>query len=126
VKLFILEEIREERKRDQHPKPCKSCPWRRSSNQADIPGFDRAQACHLKTTCAPNSQKVMACHASPKSRPSLCHGFAQSATAQDHIGLRLASAMHLAQGAQPSRPDCFDTYDEMAAHHEWFDEEEDA
>jgi hypothetical protein len=104
--------------------PCKSCPWRRGSDDNDIPGFSRELAQSLRQTCDKESFKAMACHGSSMSRPSICQGFAQSDDALAHIGLRLATRAGYAQGFQPAREDCFRNYDEMAAHHGWFKDEE--
>jgi hypothetical protein len=104
-------------------KPCKACPWRRDSDAANIPFFSFEQAVQLRHTCNAGSRKIMACHESPMDRPTVCHGFAQSNESDVHIGLAGATMLGFAHGPQPRRSDCFGSYDEMANHHGWIEEE---
>lgn len=57
-------------------KPCKSCPWKKSTRTEDIPGggMDHVQACRAEGRWG---GIVMACHLTTDDRPGPCAGWVE-------------------------------------------------
>lgn len=103
-------------------KPCKNCPWKRSSNPSgsDIPNFSMELMEGLKSTVPdpfnPLETRVFACHDSKEGKDKVCAGYlARGGT--DNIHVRLMAMNEevniyiLAEEA--SKEDLFDSFNEM-------------
>lgn len=86
---------------DRNPKrQCKGCPWRQGASTDKIPRYDRKQHLALRETIAePGSLngiggrlRVMACHDSPESEPTVCVGWAvHQLNEGNNLALRFAA-----------------------------------
>ncbi len=98
--------------------PCKTCPWRKNSDDTQIPGFDLPKTERLRKTCVQGFGGLMACHLSPEDAPVVCAGYLQSDSARNSFIWRL-EVLKGDLPDSPLNPDCFNTFDEMDNHHGW-------
>lgn len=103
-------------------KPCATCPWRKGSNDQDIPGFNLDEARALRKTCEQGFGGVFACHCTKEGADKACAGWLQSVSAHNNFTVRMA----LINGDLPRLnpdDDCFDTFEAMVSHHGWEDKD---
>jgi hypothetical protein len=104
----------------QAKRPCRACPWKRTTNDADIPRFQVELARNLRSSCEQGFQPMFACHESEPGNEIVCAGYMASDDCMNNFYVRLA----LVQGRilmLVRDPGLFHTYEEMATAHGWFE-----
>ncbi len=106
-------------------KPCKACPWLRSSKAggSDIPGFSIELMRGLKGTCGDDDdfRNIMACHDSREEKPYGCVGYL-AVEGHKNLNVRLLAikgSIPLNEIMESTKDlDLYDNFSEMLADYE--------
>lgn len=80
-------------KRKNPVKQCKTCPWKRDTRVADIPGYEPEMHARLEGTIAEGLEAMtapmMACHHTPEGGEGACAGWLYHALNNNNIAMRI-------------------------------------